>query len=1062
MMPIASCLLVVVALCSLLCVQGAVHLTNSMPTQARSGSSFKLLKTRVHQKMQNKMKRRLEEGEHEGVISTSAEEEVTYLPTLLLAASVGEPISFGLLDGEEVTGEIGTVTTYSSDRFVWSGTVEGGGSFYLSYAEGAIVGNVYYPSRGVQYEYRPLDRAEGSYSLRAVPTNVYDEEPEEVHAQEMLHSAKRTIPGHLRGDAKLAKKAQGVATLDTATDNAILDVMVLFTNEAYDYFNNDVDSVQAFADLGVQMSNDAYANSGIALRMRLVRAAKVSSNTLQESSFEGDLDRLTNTNDGFMDEDADRIRKAVGADAVVLVTADAQYCGLAWLTADTSLAYGLISVYCPDALSHEVGHNIGAHHDRVTTGITNMNKYNFGYCWDTSATTCSRSVMAYAECETTNGQTDCPEVFFFSSPLVTNGGLGRPTGIATSDNARLHNERAATVTNWMPAVETGGIISSAMPAFAVEDSCAEVVISGWRIGSGADITSVTLAGVEATRILSQTEDSVVVWAGRNWGTGTGDIVVTSSAGLSTLAGGFSYAGASDALTADFESGIPLYWQSTGFLRWDVGRYCSELPCLSAPRSGPSVGRGGTGDFARVYSPADVEETAQLDSYFNLNNNCTDTVTSISLWYHMWTDEILCLGSLVVQEQVSGGGWTTVATASAFQSAQNDDYLPLTHTFSNPTQVTGVRILADPTSSVEGCFREASISIDDIVIQRSTQCTNNLCGASAVPTASPTLVPGQTHAPTRAPSTAAPTTTVTAAPTSKHYFPYKSGVLSNTDDAEQNTESVWQRACKGDKLLFSTCSSSFKDTYIRLFLDGNEVAENDDASGEVVCSEITYTYTAADCGMLELRLGCYSDGACKMTATLEELGTVIVRPPFDHDKFEAAALYDLDTFKGDKYNLIGASECRVLQNAEKAFVVAKSGVVKMDRAKDADCTGTCPKITTMNGYARMHVNGRPVKVDATYLTLVFGKFGNPRDVFRWTQPLMEETEVVLMKDSRGMKDGVLQETDFEFAWQLRMNEEMVGSDGKKRFFPQGGNHYLEVQIAQGGDVRSCLRIDNLTV
>mmetsp|Transcript_27809 Transcript_27809/g.62993 ORF Transcript_27809/g.62993 Transcript_27809/m.62993 type:complete len:440 (-) Transcript_27809:447-1766(-) len=434
-----SCLVVM----TMWCVQGAVRLTSSMPARAKSGPSFELLKTRVHQRMQNKMK--LGELGELGV----SKEEVTFLPSLLPAVA-GEQISFGLLDGEAVTGEIGAVTG-APDRFVWSGTVAGG-TFYLSYAAGAIVANVYLPSRGVQYEYRPLDRAEGSYSLRAVPTNVYDEEPEEVHAQEMLHSAKRTIPGHLRGDAKLAKKAQGVATLDTATDNAILDVMVLFTNEAYDYFNNDVDSVQAFADLGVQMSNDAYANSGIALRMRLVRAAKVSSNTLQESSFEGDLDRLTNTNDGFMDEDADRIRKAVGADAVVLVTADAQYCGLAWLTADTSLAYGLISVYCPDALSHEVGHNIGAHHDRVTTGITNMNKYNFGYCWDTSATTCSRSVMAYDTCLTPNSQTHCPRALYFSSPLVTDGALGSATGLSSSDNARLHNERAAAVTSWMPAV----------------------------------------------------------------------------------------------------------------------------------------------------------------------------------------------------------------------------------------------------------------------------------------------------------------------------------------------------------------------------------------------------------------------------------------------------------------------------------------------------------------------------------------------------------------------------------------------------------------------------------
>jgi hypothetical protein len=46
--PGIALVLVVVALWSLLCVHGAVRLTNSMPAQAKSGPSFTLLKTRVH------------------------------------------------------------------------------------------------------------------------------------------------------------------------------------------------------------------------------------------------------------------------------------------------------------------------------------------------------------------------------------------------------------------------------------------------------------------------------------------------------------------------------------------------------------------------------------------------------------------------------------------------------------------------------------------------------------------------------------------------------------------------------------------------------------------------------------------------------------------------------------------------------------------------------------------------------------------------------------------------------------------------------------------------------
>jgi hypothetical protein len=107
----------------------------------------------------------------------------------------------------------------------------------------------------------------------------------------------------------------------------------------------------------------------------------------------------------------------------------------------------------------------------------------------------------------------------------------------------VHNEAASIVTNWKPSVQTGGILYGALPAFSTEDSCSEVTISGWRIGTGADITSVTLNGVAAKEILSQTQDSVVVLAGRAFSqhVGTGDIVVSTYAGLvSTLEGAFRY------------------------------------------------------------------------------------------------------------------------------------------------------------------------------------------------------------------------------------------------------------------------------------------------------------------------------------------------------------------------------------------------------------------------------------------------------------------------------------------------------------------------------------------
>jgi hypothetical protein len=52
-------------------------------------------------------------------------------------------------------------------------------------------------------------------------------------------------------------------------------------------------------------------------------------------------------------------------------------------------------------------------------------------------------VLLYARtgCVTTNRYTNCPRAFMFSSPLVVDGTLGRTTGLATSDNARMLREQ---------------------------------------------------------------------------------------------------------------------------------------------------------------------------------------------------------------------------------------------------------------------------------------------------------------------------------------------------------------------------------------------------------------------------------------------------------------------------------------------------------------------------------------------------------------------------------------------------------------------------------------------
>ena len=191
-------------------------------------------------------------------------------------------------------------------------------------------------------------------------------------------------------------------------------------------------------------------------------------------------------------------------------------------------------------------------HDRETLaqfGGGTAYPYGTGYCWEDASfansgnpcTNCKASVMAYGfVCKTsTNTCSNCVPSPFFSNPNVIY--VGNPTGTVNDDNARVLEERLSIVTNWRSSLTTDGIIFSATPSTLATGSCAEVTIDGWRLGSGSDITSVTLAGVEVEAILSQTQDSVTVRSSSATSTGTGDVVVTSSGGVvTTLTDGVTY------------------------------------------------------------------------------------------------------------------------------------------------------------------------------------------------------------------------------------------------------------------------------------------------------------------------------------------------------------------------------------------------------------------------------------------------------------------------------------------------------------------------------------------
>jgi len=112
-------------------------------------------------------------------------------------------------------------------------------------------------------------------------------------------------------------------------------------------------------DAMIAATNEAYVNSGIQTKLRLVYAYRHPTYTLDENSCGNALDHLTKKNDGQL-EDVHSFRSQYRADMVQLITAPCNYCGVAWLGADINYAFSVITSDCFDVYTsaHELGHNM--------------------------------------------------------------------------------------------------------------------------------------------------------------------------------------------------------------------------------------------------------------------------------------------------------------------------------------------------------------------------------------------------------------------------------------------------------------------------------------------------------------------------------------------------------------------------------------------------------------------------------------------------------------------------------------------------------------------------------
>jgi hypothetical protein len=172
----------------------------------------------------------------------------------------------------------------------------------------------------------------------------------------------------------------------TAAAPATIDILVAYTSAAA---ATNPDIIGAIS-LAISYTNGVMTNSGINAQMRLVGTMEVQNYSEAGKAGADILQDLQTGVGGFAAVHTER--DTLGADLVSVWSTFTDACGISYVLEnadtqdDSDFGYNVISTSfgnecLTDAVAHEIGHNLGAKHDRFEDDPTDMltSQFNFGY-----------------------------------------------------------------------------------------------------------------------------------------------------------------------------------------------------------------------------------------------------------------------------------------------------------------------------------------------------------------------------------------------------------------------------------------------------------------------------------------------------------------------------------------------------------------------------------------------------------------------------------------------------------------------------------------------------------